>query len=88
MLAFYGFILNDAAPPAILRGPDFPKRAANWLSPGNHNHLRITRILRSLRLLGLNEHAQAFFGALQEVYKERPSCITATTFDYWKRAAK
>jgi hypothetical protein len=87
MLAFYGFELADKAPPAIRRGPEFTKRAANWLSPGNHNHLRITRILRSLHLLGLDAYARAFFSALQEVYKEMPSRSTAASFDYWKRAA-
>jgi hypothetical protein len=88
MLAFYGFILSAKAPPAILRSPQFRERAANWLSPGNHNHLRITRIIRSLRLLGLEAYAQAFFSALQTVDNETPSRITATSFGFWKRAAQ
>src|SRR4051812_18614981 len=27
--------------------------AKHWLTPGNHNHLRITRMIKSMRLLGL-----------------------------------
>ena len=86
MLAFYGFELGSETPPQIRRAPNFAERSANWLSPNNHNHLRITRILRALRLLGLEAHAQAFFEALDAVYKEMPSRITATTYDFWQRA--
>ncbi len=86
MLAFYGFELENETPPQIRRSANFAARSANWLSPNNHNHLRITRILRALRLLGLEAHSQAFFGALTAVYKENPSRITATTYDFWQRA--
>jgi hypothetical protein len=86
MLAFYGFDLVSDMPPQIRRGAHFAERSANWLSPNNHNHLRITRVLRTLRLLGLEAHAQAFFKALDAVYKEMPSKITATTYDFWQRA--
>ena len=86
MLAFYGLELTSEAPPQIQRGPNFAERSANWLSPNNHNHLRITRILRALRLLGLEAHAQAFFAALDAVYKEMPSRITATSHAFWQRA--
>jgi hypothetical protein len=85
MLAFYGFKLAGETPPQIERGPNFKERSANWLSPNNHNHLRITRILRALRLLGLEAYAQAFFAALDAVYKEMPSKITATTYAFCQR---
>jgi hypothetical protein len=45
MLKFYGLELTDTAPPTIRPSKSFPSRSANWLNPGNHNHLRITRIL-------------------------------------------
>jgi hypothetical protein len=85
MVAFYGFALVSEMPPQIRRGPNFAERSANWLSPNNHNHLRITRILRALRLLGLEAHAQAFFEALEAIYKEMPSRITATSCGFWWR---
>jgi hypothetical protein len=86
MLAFYGFELVNDTPPQIRRAPNFAERSANWLSPNNHNHLRITRILRALHLLGLEAHAQAFFDALSDVYKEKPTRITATSYGFWQRA--
>src|SRR5947208_7865434 len=47
MLRFYGLGLEED----VRRGANFEERAGNWLSPWNHNHLRITRILKSLRIL-------------------------------------
>jgi hypothetical protein len=43
----------------------FKRRArASWAASFDHNHLRITRILKSMRIFGLHTHAQAFFDAL------------------------
>jgi hypothetical protein len=36
----------------------------NWLHPKNHNMLRITRIIRSLRLFGLEKEAIEFYGVM------------------------
>jgi len=60
MLSFYGLAW---AGDAIVRGSTFVKRSM-WLTPGNHNHLRLTRILISLRVLGEEEAAQALFRCL------------------------
>ncbi|MFO0799446.1 MAG: opioid growth factor receptor-related protein [Gemmataceae bacterium] len=49
----------------------------------NHNWLRITRVLRSLNLLGLPDEAQAFFALLNTVRAR----IDPTTWRYWERAA-
>lgn len=83
MLRFYGFESRDG----IGRAGNFEEQARNWLRPGNHNHLRITRILRSLRLLGLQSEAALFLAELERLYRERPASITAESFRYW-RAAK
>ncbi|MEO2087970.1 MAG: opioid growth factor receptor-related protein [Gemmataceae bacterium] len=53
-----------------------------WSRP-NHNWLRITRVLRSLNLLGLPDEAQAFLALLTTIR----SRIDATTWGYWERAA-
>jgi hypothetical protein len=53
----------------------------------NHNWLRITRIITSLRLLGLETEAQAFFEALEWLY-ESGTGITDDTFEYWRDAAE
>jgi hypothetical protein len=49
----------------------------------NHNFLRITRVLRSLNLLGLPDEAQAFFALLTTIRAR----IDPTTWGYWERAA-
>lgn len=50
----------------------------------NHNWLRVTRVLRSLNLLGQPDEAAAFFALLTTV---RPS-IDSTTWGYWERASR
>lgn len=76
----YGFLGN------IKMASDFSKKAENWLNPGNHNFLRITRILTSLRLHGLEREAQAFFAVLEQIYKAHAKQIGAETFSYWQNA--
>ena len=88
MLNFYG--LRPEAD-GITRAEDFAVKSWNWLQPGNHNHLRLTRILRSLRLLRLERESHALFLCLQAIYDEetvsaRPR-ISARTFRFWKDAA-
>jgi hypothetical protein len=56
------------------------------LTSGNHNFLRISRILRSLSLLGLRTHATALLKCLEGIYAEDPHTIGATTLGYWRRA--
>ena len=88
MLKFYGFELIDAADRLhVRRGHEFAARSAVWLTPFNHNYLRLTRILRSLKLLGCTGHAEALFACLQDVYREHADVIGEETFEYWKRAA-
>ncbi|MFO0847600.1 MAG: opioid growth factor receptor-related protein [Gemmataceae bacterium] len=53
-----------------------------WNRP-NHNWLRISRVLRSLNLLGLPDEAQAFFTLLTSIRAK----IDPTTWEYWERAA-
>jgi hypothetical protein len=50
----------------------------------DHNWLRISRVLRSLNLLGLPDEAQAFFALLTTIR----SRIDPTTWRYWERAAR
>jgi Opioid growth factor receptor (OGFr) conserved region len=87
MLSFYGLQCDDAGEERhISKGKDFGQRSQTWLTPGNHNYLRITRILTSLRLLGLEEYAGAFLAFLEQQYKEEGERIGDTTFWYWQRA--
>jgi hypothetical protein len=86
MLRFYGLEIEFGSPPAVRLATDFPERAANWLHPGNHNHLRITRILKSLTLLGLREDAEAFLECLEAIYAEAPGKISAASLRFWRAA--
>lgn len=89
MLRFYGFaVQEDAASraPAIVRAKTFTERRAIWLRPHSHNFLRITRILRALRLLGCAGHAVAFLRALEGVCAEFPDAISPRTIAFWRGA--
>lgn len=68
-----------------LPGEAFIKRAKNWVKGFDHNHLRITRIIRCLRVLGLEEEAEAFFDAIIDVHEDT-GIINAKSINYWKRA--
>jgi hypothetical protein len=90
MINFYGLEARSGEQITVTRAPNFAAKAAGWLSPGNHNHLRITRILKCLSLLGLEAEAQAFFGCLSEIYEDdrnKPTpAISDETMLYWKEA--
>jgi len=88
MLRFYGLALNPSPSGlAVERLPNFRERAQNWLWPMNHNHLRLTRILRSTLLLGLEAESKALFHALNAVYREFPDRISTRTHAFWLDAA-
>jgi len=90
MLRFYGLKIENSgsSPVKITIDPaSFPDRKQQWLHWGNHNHLRISRILRSLSLLGLEEYAQGFFQCLEQIYRIEKGSITRLTFSYWQEAA-
>jgi Opioid growth factor receptor (OGFr) conserved region len=90
MLQFYGFRLavDSDDYPFVDKAPSFEKRKSEWLTPYNHNYLRISRILESLTLLGLPDMALIFFAALRELYQDNPSSIGSTTYGYWERSIK
>lgn len=89
MLGFYGLALvaGSGGAPRIETTAAFAAKSRGWLHPGNHNHLRLTRILTSLRLLGLEDHARALYACLAEVARDHPHAVSATTLAYWQRAA-
>jgi len=70
-----------------LRDHEFEIRAKNWVSGFTHNHLRITRIIRSLRVLGLEVEATAFFKAVEDVY-HTTGRIGEQSLLYWTRAVE
>jgi len=79
MLRFYGL---ERGGKKIQRGENFEKCRRWWLTKNNHNYLRITRILKSLKLCGLDDYAWAFFEVLGDIYMEYP-VISDKAFSYW-----
>ena len=89
MLEFYGFTLEKYnGQVEVCESPNFPEASQNWVAKYDHNHLRMTRIIRSLRVLGLEAEAQAFYMALKKVYEENPGHINAKSLKFWTRAAE
>ena len=91
MVHFYGFQFasetangSDSETIQVLNGPNYPEASRNWVRRFNHNHLRITRILRSLRVLGLENEAWEFFKALKRVYEGGK--IGQKSMMFWTRA--
>ena len=83
MLAFYGFALQPTTPPRVTRSDQWRDRSAVWLHAGNHNLLRLTRMIRSLALLGQPDLARALYDALR---RESEGHVSAVTLEYWKEA--
>jgi hypothetical protein len=90
MLRFYSLQLTTMVDGtiAIERMKDFEGRRMIWLRPENHNYLRLTRILLSLSLLGLEPFALALFSALQQIHRDYPGQISADSFAYWCDAVR
>lgn len=85
MLDFYGLRLEVSEDgTTVVRGENFDDRRRNWLTYGNHNHLRITRILTSLRLLGLPDEARAFLRCITDIYAAGGSrFISRDSYEFW-----
>jgi hypothetical protein len=61
-----------------------PKRIKFWAHLGNHNLLRITRVIRSLRLFGLDYEAGLFVNDVWDVSEEYS--LENTTLRFWEKA--
>jgi hypothetical protein len=86
LLAFLGLAL--AADATVAEGPNFKDREPEvWAEP-NHNWLRVTRVLRSLHLLGLRPQAEGLFGWLKAAHDTRRFPVPEDTFLYWTEAAR
>ncbi|KAI0487048.1 hypothetical protein F4859DRAFT_468006 [Xylaria cf. heliscus] len=89
MLEFYGFDAKDkegedsrlTITPKERCAPGF----SHWVRRTDHNHLRITRIIRSLRVLGLEGAANDFYDALIAVNNHRGR-ISSSSIGFWTRA--
>ncbi len=63
----------------------FLKRNNYWNRKHNHNHLRITRVIESLRLLVSDKEANKFYQSVLELV-ESNNVINKITLDFWKNS--
>ena len=61
------------------------ERTNHWKQPNNHNHLRITRVIQSLRLLVSDKEADAFYNSVMALLSENNQ-INALSLQYWEKA--
>ncbi|MDP3803311.1 opioid growth factor receptor-related protein [Brevundimonas sp.] len=64
----------------------FYRATHDWLMPNDHNHLRITRIIRSLRLLVGDAEADAFKAAILSRVEATRAPVSARSRGYWTTA--
>jgi hypothetical protein len=83
MLLFYG--LARSTDGVAIDPSRFPARSRVWLNPGNHNHLRLTRIMESLATLGLREEGLALQRCLLDVAAAHADSVTPRTVSFWRR---
>jgi hypothetical protein len=84
-------IRNDQAAVANLdaaaaRMTTFYRCTGHWLARHDHNHLRITRIIKSLRLLLGDEHANSFRDAILSRVASSDAAVNRETLRYWHQA--
>ena len=82
---------NDLAKSNIVRSSkwflSFLERNNHWRRRHDHNYLRITRIIKSLRLLVSDEEANKFYKLfMQQIDESLKSKINLTTLSYWENA--
>lgn len=84
MLVFYGLRRDGAR--IEIDAMRFPARARTWLHPGNHNHLRLTRIMDSASTLGLRDDALALKRCLLDDVCAGPGAgrVSARTMEFWR----
>ena len=88
MLDFYGFQLreDENGAPVVETAASWDARQREWFHAGDHNLLRITRILDCLNTLGLATYAHAFLRALDAGGDAAPGTIPPRTRKFWRAA--
>jgi hypothetical protein len=87
MLAFYGLPFSESSL-VIDATPCMNGIANRWLTSGNYNLLRITRILSSCHTLGLAAESEAFGRTLESLAPFFLSAVTSETLRYWRDATR
>jgi hypothetical protein len=91
MLDFYGFTLSASesgeAGTQIVPAQNFKEQSKySWRRAMDHNHLRLTRIIRCLRVLSCEREAHALYHALLEY--DKGDVVRSSSKMFWGRAAE
>lgn len=86
MFVFYGYFNGPLSPDEVEPTGEWRNKADNWLSDGNHNYMRITRMLRCMTLLGRHKLAVSFRDALVDAASVHPKEISQRTIGFWNEA--
>jgi len=86
MLQFYGVVLRETPQGFELLMPQ-DVQDFHWMNSDNHNHKRLSRMLGSLKILGLETHVAALWQGLQRLAMAHPECISSATLTHWRLAA-
>ncbi|MGM0522064.1 MAG: opioid growth factor receptor-related protein [Pseudomonadota bacterium] len=84
MLDFFGLEREGTTITAL---PDLSISTHIWLKAGGHNHLRITRIIRSLALCHQVKLARAFQRAVINIGTQH-GVVSETSLQYWQEALR
>jgi hypothetical protein len=68
------------------RMENFYLKNDHWLRGYDHNHLRITRILTSLRLLVGVDEARSFYAVIADRLKTAPRAVNPRSLQFWAQA--
>lgn len=82
MLAFYGL---ERSEDGIVALPGLNMKNHIWLKPAGHNHLRLTRIIRSLQYCSQPELALRLQSAVIEL-GQSVGQVSEKSLSYWRRA--
>ena len=80
---------NDLAKSNIVKSSkwflSFLERNSHWRRRHDHNYLRITRIIKSLRLLVSDDEADTFYQLMLNILTEEDRLkINSETLEFWK----
>lgn len=82
MLDFLGLVRKADH---IVRQADLCVKHHSWLKPGGHNHLRITRMIRSLYLCGQKNLAETLQSTVIDL-GQKEGLVSERSIEFWRSA--
>ena len=84
MLRVFGLTFNGAT---LSKAVNWHERKSEWFTAHTHNSLRITRILKSMTLLGLQKDAAAVLAGIEALCVNETDCgVSEQSRKFWREA--